>query len=301
MSLLHTPDGRFYRRWVNVVASFILLGSAQFLAGRRAAGVSWWLFFILCEAAWVALKLHPKTPWSVLDGGLPDAGLLLVWLVVAGDGLRQPIARMGIRKWACFLLICEGIPLTFALAFRTFVATPFKVPTNAMAPTLKGVRKNAAGEEIPGDHVWVSRLAYRSHGPERGDIVVFKTTGLPMVQQGTYYVKRVVGLPGETVGIDAPYLTVDGKRVTDPPVFRRIAGKKGGFCGYVTAGLHPSKTFSLARPADRVTLGPGQYLVFGDNSTNSFDGRYFGPVPRRAILGRVVGIYAPADRKRMLE
>lgn len=301
MRLIHSADGACYRRWVNVLPSFILPGSTQFLSGRRAAGISWFLFFLLCEAVWAALQLHPKTPWSVLDGGLPDACLLFAWLVIAGDGFRQPIARMGARRWACFLLLCSGIPLSLALAFRTFVATPFKIPTGAMSPTLKGVRKTADGEEIPGDHVWVSRLAYRSHGPQRGDIVVFKTAGLPLVEQGTYYVKRVVGLPGETIGIDPPYVTADGKRVTDPPIFRRISGKKGGFCGYVAARTYPSKTFSLALPTDRVTLGPNEYLVLGDNNTNSFDGRYFGPIPRSAIIGKAVYISAPADRKRLLD
>lgn len=301
MKLIHAADGHYYRRWMNVIPSLLLPGTAQFLAGRRARGACLCLAFILAKLAWVVLLLHPESPWSVLDSGCPDIAVALVGLVIIADGFRYPIPCLGVNRWMCFLAVCAGLPLAAALAFRTYVATPFKVPTNAMAPTLKGARKDSDGEAISGDHVWVSRLAYRSQGPRRGDVVVFKTTGLPMVQQNTYYVKRVVGLPEETVGIDPPYVTVDGKRVTDPPVFRRIAGKKGGFCGYVVAGTHPSKTFCLSLTTDRVTLGANEYLLFGDNSTNSFDGRYFGPVSRSAIIGRVIGIYAPADRKRRLD
>ena len=246
--------------------------------------------------------LHPKTSWSVLDGGWPGAVVFCVWVALVADGFRYPVARLNVRKGLVYLLICLGLPVSFALAFRTCVGRPFKIPTAAMSPTLKGSRKDASGADCPGDHVWVNLLAYRSHGPQRGDVVVFRTKGLPpMVQPNTYYVKRVVGLPGEVVGIEPPDVVVDGKRVTEPPVFRRISGKKGGFCGYVPPSPHPSKQFCLARPSDRVTLGPSEYFVLGDNSTNSFDSRYFGPVRRDAIIGKVVYIYAPAERKKWIQ
>jgi signal peptidase I len=301
MKLLYSRDGGCYRRWVNLLPTLVLPGSAQFLSGRRLEGVGMGLLFAWVEAAWVTLLMHPKTPWSVLDAGPLNLLLLLFWSIVAGDGFRHPLPRMGVRKWGRYLLVCAGVPLAAALAFRAFVGQPFKLPSGAMSPTLKGIRKDAAGEACPGDHVWVSRLAYRAHEPQRGDVVVFRTEGLPLVQPNAYFVKRVVGLPGETVGIEPPYVTVNGRRVTEPPVFRRISGRKGGHCGYACAGRHPSKTFCLSLPSDTVTLGPTEYFVLGDNSTNSFDGRYYGPVQRDSIIGKAVYIYAPADRKRKVE
>jgi len=94
---------------------------------------------------------------------------------------------------------------------------------------------------------------------------------------------------------------VNGTRVTEPPIFRRISGQRGGHCGYVPAGRQASKMFPLATAADTVTLGPAEYLMLGDRSTNSFDGRYYGPVQRSAIVGKAVYIYAPADRKKWLD
>lgn len=246
--------------------------------------------------------LHPKTAWSVLDGGWPGAVVFGVWVAVVADGFRYSVVRLSVRRALVCFLICLGLPVSLAVVFRTCVARPFKVPTAAMSPTLKGNRKDSSGSDRPGDHVWVNLLAYRSHGPQRGDIVVFRTKGLPpMVQPNTYYVKRVVGLPGEVIGIEPPDVIADGKRVTEPPVFRRISGKKGGYCGYVPASPCPSKQFCLSRPTDRVTLAPSEYFVLGDNSTNSLDSRYFGPVRRDAMIGKVVYIYAPAERKKWIK
>lgn len=301
MIRIFTADETHYRRWVSVIPTLLQPGSAQFLAGRRLRGLVLFMTFWGYKALTVGFLLHPETPGSVLDGGWFELADVLVFFALMADSLRFPIRRMGFKTWACYLLVCVGIPAALALVFRFFFFTPYKVPTNAMWPTLKGVRKDAAGEEIPGDHVWVNRLAYRRQPPRRGDIVVFKTAGLPLVKKDTVFTKRVVGLPGETVGIDPPYVTIDGQRLTDPPVFRRISGKKGGFCGYELARPSQAGPFCLSSPSDRVKLGPSEYLVLGDNSTNSFDGRYYGPVQRSAIIGRVSGIYAPADRKKTLD
>jgi signal peptidase I len=303
MRLLHTAEGGHYRRWVNVVLSLLFPGAAQFLSGRRRRGVCCYAMTVALQVAWAAVLVHPATPWSVIDSeqGPFVFSFFLPWMaVVAADAARRPLPRLRWRGWGAVLLVYAGVALLPALAFRTFLFCPFKTPTNAMCPTLHGIGKNKAGEETPGDHVWVNRFIYRVHEPRRGDLVVFKTKGLPMVEQDTYFVKRVAGLPGETVGIDPPYLVVDGRRVLEPPVFCEIAACTNGHCGYVTAGRHPSHTLCLAQSTDRMTLGADEYLVLGDRSTNSFDGRYYGPVKRSSIIGRVDSIYAPADRKRVL-
>jgi signal peptidase I len=302
MRLLHTAAGGHYRRWVNVALSLVLPGAAQFLCGRKARGVLCYALTVALEAAWCAVLVHPATPWSVLDSeqGLSVFALFLPRIVVAVDAVRRPLPRLRWRGWSALPLVYAGVVVLPALAFRTLLYCPYKIPTGAMFPTLHGVEKDAEGEETPGDHVWVNRFIYRFHEPRRGDLVVFKTKGLPMVEQDTYFLKRVAGLPGETVGIEPPYVMVNGDRVLDPPVFREISARENGHCGYVTARVHPSKTFRLAQAADRITLEADEYLVLGDRSTNSFDGRYYGPVKRQAIIGRVESVYAPAARKRVL-
>ena len=298
MRLFHTADGKYYRRWVNVVLTWFLPGSAQFLSGRKTQGWSCVAGFVLLFA-WIAALCHPAVPWSVLDPIALGVPFLAFPIVAMVDAARHPIQRLSWIGWLSFFAVYAGV-LILSLVPRTFIMEPFKIPTGAMAPTLLGLRTDDDGEEIPGDHIWVNRLAYRSHGPQRGDVVVFKTAGIPLVPQDTHYVKRVVGLPGETVSIDSPYVVVDGNRVLDPPVFREIAERQNGHCGYVAAGTVSGKTFPLASPSDRITLGVDEYMVFGDNSTNSFDGRYYGPVKRQSIIGKAEFIYAPADRKRWL-
>jgi signal peptidase I len=301
MNLIHTTEGTHYRRWVNIIPSLILPGSAQFLSGRRWAGGMWFLLNLLLAGALLGLLVHPKSPYSILAMGPLKAVALLFQLLVAIESLRCPIPRVGLRGWAGLLGIALGLPLTFALGARTFLVHPFSIPTGAMQPTLMGNHKDAHGNPILGDRIFVDKLTYRFSEPHRGDVVVFRTRGIKGISQGEYYVKRVAGLPGETIGIDPPYLLANEKRVTEPAIFRAIADQKNGFAGFRPASSGPSLPIPLSSPSDRLVLGRDEYLVLGDNSPNSLDGRYFGPIKRASIIGKAVYIYSPAERKRWIE
>lgn len=163
---------------------------------------------------------------------------------------------------------------------------PFKFPSGSMYPTL-----------IAHDCIFANMLAYAWRNPERGDIVVFKTDDLPMgkLKGSNLYVKRIVGLPGERVRIDAPNLFVNGQRVEEPPFFARMTACKDGFGGYVTTPA-PDGMGVLTNCQQEITIPADEYFVLGDNSMNSFDSRYWGCVPRRNIHGKVVAIYWPPDR-----
>jgi signal peptidase I len=147
-----------------------------------------------------------------------------------------------------------------------------------------------------GDCVMVERLSYRFGDPKRGDIIVFKTDGIQGIQKGTYYIKRVAGLPGERIRIDPPNLLVNDQIVNDPPIFQRIAASADGYAGFNTVfrGI-------LSSASDSFELGPSEYLVLGDNSLNSKDSRYWGAVPRTNIFGRVTRIYWPTHRINALQ
>ena len=299
-----TADGKNYRRWISVVISWPLLGVAQFLAGRRFWGVFCFFGVQALSIVLIAVLSHPAVPWAINQEHVALLGVVL-WLAVAVDAARHPFPRMPLKKWvssvAAFIMLYVVVVFLPAFAFRSFIAQSFKVvPASSMEPTLKGNRMDGDGEIVPGDQVWVNRLAYRSHEPQRGDVVVFKTAGIPHVQQNTYFIKRVAGLPGETVGIEPPHLVVDEERILEPSVFREIAARKNGHCGYMTAQSFGAQTFLLTSPTNRITLGADEYLMLGDNSANSFDGRYWGPVKRQSIIGKAEIIYAPADRKRKL-
>jgi signal peptidase I len=149
---------------------------------------------------------------------------------------------------------------------------PFNVPTGAMAPAVSG-----------GDHVLMEGITFLLREPRRGDIVVFKTDGLDQVPPGTRYVKRIAGEPGERVRIAGGRVVVN-----DQPVALR---NKQGDIPYVV--LPAEGAFS---PRNDVRVPAGCYYALGDNSTNSWDSRFWGFVPRKNILGRVAFCYWPPAR-----
>lgn len=137
---------------------------------------------------------------------------------------------------------------------RYFVASPFIVDGESMYPTFQNL-----------NYLIVDELVYDFQAPARGDVIVFRYPGNPSI----FYIKRIIGLPGETVAINH---------------------------GVVTITTVTGSTLTLAEPyvvnkdttyTKTVTLGPKEYFVMGDNRPNSFDSRDWGPVPRGNIIGRV--------------
>jgi signal peptidase I len=142
----------------------------------------------------------------------------------------------------------------------------------------------------------VEKISYLFRGPRRGEIVVFETEGLSDGDRGPYWVFRVVGLPGERVRIDPPDLLIDGHKVTEPPILARIAAREDGYEGFHRIENAPRRGCEM-----EVLLGEDEYFVLGDNTSDAYDSRYWGPVPRAKIVGRVTRIYWPLDRVNTLE
>ncbi len=151
---------------------------------------------------------------------------------------------------------------------------------------------------VTGDHLLVEKVSYLFRGPRRGELVVFRTDGLLGNEPGSYHVFRVAGLPGERVRIEPPWLLVNDARVVEPPIFNIIAGREQGYDGFLSSG---SRGTSMEGPSHEVVLGDEEYFVLGDNSRNVYDSRYFGPVPRENIVGRVTRVYWPLNRVNALD
>jgi len=158
-----------------------------------------------------------------------------------------------------------------------------------------------SGVVISGDFVFVNRWKWNFSHPTRGEVMVFSTTGITALQQGTHYIKRMMGLPNETLQVKAPNLLVNGVAVTGPLRVGQISRKEKVWPkGPAYSGFNPSGTRqiflpgkSLADETDSVTLRGDQYYAMGDNSFNSFDSRYWGPVPERNLLGPATVVYWP--------
>jgi signal peptidase I len=150
----------------------------------------------------------------------------------------------------------------------------------------------ASGRVRQGDHIFVNKVRYHFARPQRGQIVVFDTNYIPGkerlgIRPDTFYIKRLVGLPGEAISIRARHLVVDGKPVEEPFPFRRLLTDPA-YRGYV------QRTGSyLDRDGAEIQLGDAQFLPFGDNTTSSLDGRYFGPVTEKALVGPSFFVYWP--------
>ena len=166
-----------------------------------------------------------------------------------------------------------------------------------------------SGVVVSGDFVFVNRWKWNFSHPTRGEVMVFSTSGITALQQGTHYIKRMTGLPNETLQIKAPNLIVNGEVVTEPMRIGQISRKekvKEWPKSPAYAGFNPSGTRqvslpgrSLADETDTVTLKGNQYYAMGDNSFNSFDSRYWGPVPERNLLGPATVVYWPFTSPRL--
>src|SRR6266849_5377646 len=145
----------------------------------------------------------------------------------------------------------------------------------------------ARGTVDTGDQVFVDKFSYNFVKPHRGDVFVFRTKNIPDIgDQTQFYIKRLAGLPGDTLRIEPPKLFVDGKVVEGCGVERVMEGRDG-YRGYGPGHLamsDPTKTFQVPDHS---------YFAMGDNSYNSFDSRWWGPVPERNLVGRGLFVYWP--------
>lgn len=144
-----------------------------------------------------------------------------------------------------------------------------------------------SAEVIAGDHILVNKMKYNFMHPERGDISVFDTKHIEhdQVRADTFYIKRMVGLSGEKIQIQNKEIVADGRIVRKPPMFETIATDPA-YKGHTNAG-------QLASPDDFIQLSETEYLMMGDNTENSLDGRFFGGVQREDFQGPAFFVYWP--------
>jgi signal peptidase I len=170
------------------------------------------------------------------------------------------------RPLGCLFEIVETLVLTLIIFFviQTFVAQPYRVEQQSMERTLE-----------PDQYVLVDKLTPRFDDYSRGDIIVFEPP--EAWRQGgpsTPYIKRVIGLPGETVEIRDGAVFVNGAAVDEP---------------YLYDG---QPTTSMEEPA-RWVVPEGQLFVMGDHRAASADSRAFGPIERDSVIGRAWLRYWP--------
>lgn len=182
-----------------------------------------------------------------------------------------------IKKKSTFREYAEAaiIAILLALFIRTFVVQAFKIPSGSMEPTL-----------MIGDHILVNKFIYGIKAPflqttlipieepDRNDVIVF----IYPVDKTKDFIKRVIGLPGDTIEIMKTKITINGKPYDDKYGYYAEKGAAGN-------GSNPSVRFGP------VKVPEGHYFVMGDNRDHSYDSRYWGFVPAKDIKGKAFVIY----------
>jgi signal peptidase I len=160
-----------------------------------------------------------------------------------------------------------------------------------------------------GDHVFVDKVSYHFRKPRRGETFVFTTAGIagltPPGGTSSFYIKRLVGLPGDTLQLRAPQLFVNGECAKEPGMMRVMRGTPAnpveGYRGYGNTfnqkewdqPMGISQIVYLGQPDAPFTLPEKEYFAMGDNSYNSSDSRVWGTVPERNLMGYALVVYWP--------
>lgn len=187
-------------------------------------------------------------------------------------------------------------PVLFVVfVLRSFIVEPFQIPSSSMVPTLE-----------VGDYILVNKFTYGLrlpvlrnkfvdiNEPERGDVMVF----FPPHMNKTYYIKRVIGLPGDSVTQRNRRLYVNGEPVPTEPLAvipdgrarYRVSRAEFGESGHLLQEniSRPDRDFS-------VVVRPGHYFMMGDNRDNSSDSRVWGQVSKTDIVGKAFAVWMHWD------
>ena len=198
--------------------------------------------------------------------------------------MRNPIDRLlgnlprPLRVFLDWALTIVGA-IAIVLAIKAWVVNPYRIPTSSMEPTLHCARPGPGCEARFSDRVLADRVSYHFRSPHRGEIIVFETPKRAREvcagsSGSSVFVKRLIGLPGETVVEKQGFVSIGGKRLNET---------------YIKPGRRDVRSGKWKVPE-------GEYFFMGDNRGESCDSRDWGPVPRRNLIGKVFMTYWPPNR-----
>lgn len=256
-----------------IVVAWVIQGTALYFLtsklGFPGVGIRKTLkvMFLLVVVGFVS-----KLVFGLISTALADSVALGILSLIASFGASVAVVHFQYKerfaRSALVVAVVVALSAAAAVTIRVSFAQAFRIPTPAMAPALERE-----------DFVFVSKFAYRGSEPERGDIVVFEYPR----DRNLDYVKRVMGLPGETIEIRDQVLFVDGRKVEDP------------WGVFINEGGPPSRSSRLDNFGP-VVVPEGEYFMLGDNRNKSVDSRLFGYVSRELLIGKVILCYWPVSR-----
>lgn len=216
-----------------------------------------------------------------------------------GSENRRPPPERFTKEWFTDWIRTLVFAAIIFVVFRTFLLATFVITSGSMEDTLLVgdfllVNKTSLGSQIPGTSLRIPGYAE----PEHNDIIVFRADHAP----GLDIVKRTIGLPGDTLAMEAAQLFRNGEAVDEPYVIRdpRMADASDPDMAWQLEHLLPSVDREMYRPT-RDNWGPlvipnERFFMLGDNREHSLDSRYWGLVERRKMRGKPLFIYYSYDR-----
>jgi signal peptidase I len=286
------------RKWLAVLLSVFSPGLGHLYCGRFLASVA---IVVTLELASIPATI------SIQSAPLATLVVMVVFVLAYIVAVAMHAARVSeeptehlatkfrMAGAVLMFLVLSGVVGEALRDLRNqHLGEPFRIPAASMLPTLQ-----------IGDHFYSDARAYHNAAPERGDIIIFKVArdgsavfpadhrpDLPTED----FVKRVVGVPGDTVELNGATLTVNGVQVTGRPTAGTLEDPNGRQLVVRPESLG-SHHFQVLDDPDRsstsaiVVVEPGRYFVSGDNRLHSNDSRYWGTIRREDIIGEVTKIY----------
>ncbi len=181
------------------------------------------------------------------------------------------------KLWYFFLDSLQALVFAFSIFALTyfFIAQPNKVKGHSMMPAFHN-----------SDLLLTEKISYHFHPPQRGDVVIFKAPpSEPCAIDQCEYIKRIIGLPGETVELHQGHVYINNHLLREPYLSPNVA----------------TMAEELLREDMPLVIPAGHYLVFGDNRPHSRDSRAFGPISATRIVGRAIFRYWPPNRIQIIK
>jgi len=262
--------------------SYLVPGLGQIYNGLVARGLLYYCLFSIWGSCLFVLSLNAmKANFNKLNVILLFVGLfiaLIIFVYIIVDAIRQakkqesPYHLKSYNKWTIYILailIHQGVDYVVSASIRDVLIKPYRIPTASMDPTL-----------ITGDLILNNKLSFSTSNPKRGDVVIFQYPP----NEELVYVKRIIGLPGDTLFIKNKEVFINRSQLDEPYVI------------HIDSTIHP------IGHGPRDHFGPSvvpsnRYFVLGDNRDNSLDSRYWGTVERNQIKGIPRLIYLSLGRR----
>lgn len=264
------------RPWVAVLLTLLVPGLGQLYAGEPKRAV---MIYLGGNGLLIGLLLAgvPKTfPGFILFLLVLLAGFLwVIWDAARIASQKKVYVPELYNRWYVYFAITLAAGFASQYLLTLSPVRAFQIPSGSMEPAL-----------LIGDHLYADMTRYRSAMPARGDVIVFASPEDP----ARINIGRVIGLPGEEIDIRNKTVYIDGQRLADPWAHHQDLAINPSAYSQVIAlrdDFGPSKI-----PTDAV-------FVLGDNRDNSYDSRFYGPVPLSSLQGRLLYVYWAADRSRI--